>query len=260
MRPDMFKVIVERPRWGSRMHSGDGRQFWNSEDAPSRLGMKRGHPSRKWLNENLAPLRRYLVRQAGRPWNDVYSEICAVIDTRSTVKQHVRSHIPDFVAIDTKLIGGEICVSSYGWRGSAHVPLRDVTAPLYVHPASGLLMRNAERIAYVARRRAAAKRKQAEVEARRRILSPREQLHRVNGVWYYVRLGCLPEPREEVRIVRGERRTVLICQQRWDALCKAYVSMRDRMCGVALYGERGLYAMTKRQLGSRELRRYGLRQ
>src|ERR1700704_6226031 len=44
MRSDMFKVIVERPRKGSRVRwsSGD-RRFLNSEDAPPKLGIRRGH-------------------------------------------------------------------------------------------------------------------------------------------------------------------------------------------------------------------------
>jgi hypothetical protein len=253
----MFKVIVERPRWGSRMRSGYGRQFWNSEDVPSHLGMKRGHPSRKWLNENLAPLRRYLVSQAGRPWNSVFSEICAAIDTRSTVKQHVRSHIADFVAINTKLIDGEIFAC--GTYVTEYVPLRDLNAPLYVDSETGVLHRNTERITFKERSRREAKRKQAEIDASRRILSPFEQLHRVHGVWYHVRLARLSAPRKGVVIVKGERRTCITYETRWDVLRKAHVSMRDTTNGPALYGERGLYAVSKRQLASRELRRYGLR-
>ena len=34
----------------------------------------------KWLNENLSALRRYLVRNVGRPWSKVYGEISAVLD------------------------------------------------------------------------------------------------------------------------------------------------------------------------------------
>jgi hypothetical protein len=72
MRDDMFKVIVERPR---RIHSnaykGDGRAFRNREDGPSRLGMNKGYDDRKGLNENLAPLKRFLERQVNRPWDKV---------------------------------------------------------------------------------------------------------------------------------------------------------------------------------------------
>lgn len=88
MRNDMFKVIVERPRLvNSNGYSSDGRRYRNNEDAPAFLGMKRGYGRRKWLNENLAPLQRYLAKQVNRPWGKVYSEIRATIDGRSTVQQ-----------------------------------------------------------------------------------------------------------------------------------------------------------------------------
>ena len=60
MRDDMSKVIVERPRWGSRMGTREGRRYRASEDVPGKIGMTQGYTTRKWLNENLAPLRRWL--------------------------------------------------------------------------------------------------------------------------------------------------------------------------------------------------------
>lgn len=257
MRADMFKVIVERPRLGSRVRwsSGD-RRYLNSQDAPPKLGIRRGHLRRKWLNEHLGPLRKFLGRQVGRPWDAVYSEICAVIDNRSTVKQHVLSHIPDFVAIDTKLVEGRV----YGptWR-SPFTPLRDLTQELYVDPVTGVLRRNDQRITSGQWRREQEKRKQAEIEARRRTLSATEQLHRVDGLWYYVRLARLPEGRKEVRVANGQPRETVVYDKRWDVLLKADVSSKDRTTSRDLYGRPGLYAVAKRQLGSRELRRYGLK-
>src|SRR5258708_10574361 len=100
MRKDMAKVIVERPRRG-----GDGRVNrrpipW--EDAPKQESVGRSHVLTgrdKSLSDNLAPLRRYLERQVGRPWNKVYSEICAKLRRDSPLQRHLLSHIEDFVAI-----------------------------------------------------------------------------------------------------------------------------------------------------------------
>jgi hypothetical protein len=102
MRADMFKVIVERPRW-------------RSTDAPSVKLKKDRDQDRKFiglnrhvheqadywksLNENLAPLVRFLRKQRGRRWDDVFSEICAGLDSGSTVKMHVRMHLEDFVLV-----------------------------------------------------------------------------------------------------------------------------------------------------------------
>ena len=258
MRADMFKVIVERPRSGSRVRwsSGD-RRYLNSEDAPPKLGIRRGHLRRKWLNEHLGPLRRFLVRQAGRPWNAVFSEICAVIDNRSTVKQHVRSHIEDFVAIKTKLVDGKIYET--GGYSAVYTPLSEARQPLYVDPETGVLMRNQERVTRAKIKREQMKRRRAEIESRRRVLSGLEELHRVHRVWYFVRLALLPMSRKEMRLVNGERREFVIHEKRWDVLCKAYVSSKECNKCDGLYARHGAYAVAKRQLGSRELRRYGLR-
>jgi len=254
----MFKVIVERPRSGSRMRwSGRTRRFLNSEDAPAKIGMQRGHYSRKWLNEHLGPLRKFLGRRVGRPWDSIYSEICAVIDTRSTVKQHVLSHIEDFVAVKTKLVDGK--VYEIGSYSAVYTPLSDARQPLYVDPQTGVLMRNQERVSWQRKRREEARRRQAEIEARRRILSPTEQLHRVDGSWYFVRLAVLPDARKELRVVNGQRRELFVYEKRWDVLRKSDVSSRDRTMSRELYGRHGLYAAAKRQLGRRELRRYGLK-
>lgn len=41
----------------------------------------------------IGALERYLTRQVGRPWDVVYSEICAIADLRSTVQWHLRLHL-----------------------------------------------------------------------------------------------------------------------------------------------------------------------
>lgn len=99
MRADMFKVIVERPRWGSRGAASP--KLRKDKDPHKQIGLKRHAweqaPFKKGFNENLAPLVRFLGRQVGRRWDDVYAEICDRLDTGSTVKMHVRQHLPDFV-------------------------------------------------------------------------------------------------------------------------------------------------------------------
>jgi hypothetical protein len=106
MREDMYKVIVERPRRGKYGYAGAAR-LRNDIDGPMRLGMRAGYGYRA-LNENLAPLRRFLHAQIGRPWNKVFSEICAGIDRRNTVQQHIHQHISDFTAIDVDVRNGRL--------------------------------------------------------------------------------------------------------------------------------------------------------
>ena len=135
MRPDMAKVIVERPR----RHAGLTRRGRTlaPDDQPAHQGMRARHV-RNWggkeLNENLAPLRRYLERQLGRPWHKIYAEISAHLRPTSAVQQHVRDHLRDFVAIAPRRI---------------HAPMRQRPGtdiwpqPFYVDRRTGLLCRTA---------------------------------------------------------------------------------------------------------------------
>lgn len=103
MRYDMKKVIVERERIKDH---GDGKYHRKPKygiTGASHEGMKRPHKYKyggKSLNENLSPLRRYLESKVGCNWDDVYSDICANLSVSSTIDQHVRGHIWDFVAKD----------------------------------------------------------------------------------------------------------------------------------------------------------------
>src|ERR1700760_2116860 len=96
MRPDMFKVIVERPRGGGGWATKQ-RIVWN--DDRTKVPMNRNRS--KSLNENLAPLRRFLRRSVGRPWNAVFSEICEGLSVRNPVQKHVRDHLKDLVLLHT---------------------------------------------------------------------------------------------------------------------------------------------------------------
>ena len=54
--------------------------------------------------------------QIGRPWNKVFSEICAGIDRRNTVQQHIHQHIRDFIAIDVGVRNGRLVDLAADWR------------------------------------------------------------------------------------------------------------------------------------------------
>lgn len=143
MREDMFKVIVERPRWGSR-HAPKSKLRYDKSPGRKRATGRRmvmehsGYT--KCLNENLAPLKRYLHKQVGRPWDKVYSEISQHLDTSSTVKQHVRDHLTDFILITvTHDRDGGIVAMSGGW--SRPTSPEHWWAELYVDPQDGLIKR-----------------------------------------------------------------------------------------------------------------------
>src|ERR1700674_5320268 len=112
MREDMARVIVERPR--IKVFNCRKGRYQDWDDVPSHQGMRRAHAlrgDRKQLNENLAPLRRYLEGQIGRPWSKVYSEIAQNLRVDSAIQQHLRDHLRDFVAVKPRRI-------ARGWHPS----------------------------------------------------------------------------------------------------------------------------------------------
>ena len=131
----MFKVIVERPRRGGswlREHPLPK----PDESSPKWQPMGRGRGT-KTLNENLAPLERWLRRQVNRPWDKVYSELSGVVSVRSAVQQHVRQHVPDLVALHVHELDGVLHEQGRWGRFS---PLgRWGRDRLYVCPRTGLL-------------------------------------------------------------------------------------------------------------------------
>jgi len=169
MRSDMYKVIVERPRsrgWKDSRIRRTRRQFdW---EGPSHAGIRQG-VGRPHLNENLNPLRRFLHKQVGRPWNKVLSEIAANIDRRNTVQLHVYAHINDYIAVNVEWKNG----AWFNRLEPDRAPYRrglSMRQPLYVDPRTGLIRRNKEYESYRRDYRARLAAQEAEIDQRRRPL------------------------------------------------------------------------------------------
>ena len=269
MREDMAKVIVERPRIVDyRPRKGRARPL---EELPKQLGMRRSQQERhgeKVLNENLAPLRRYLERQVGRPWDKVYSEIAARLRADSTVQQHVRDHLEDFVAIRPR----RGVLASYRWGDGLWYEA------LYVDPRDGILKRT-DRLPEVKARRRQQRQQKSALE--RIELSKTCQLRRMNGIWYEITLAPLPEPEYElfvqVRNVHFRRYKLNGSLTENEVSTQRLVSppVFDVATGQAVYAGPEIdtetawrwyrrdhpdrrYAVAKRQLSRRQLRRHGL--
>jgi hypothetical protein len=257
MRNDMYKVIVERPRsWKGGDRSAVQRR--DDLDGPMHLGMRAGYAGR-FLNENLAPLRRYLRAQVGRPWNKVRSEISAGIDRRNTVQQHIYQHIDDFIAIDVDIRDGRLVdlrsPDRYGTR------FRGLSQELYVDPHSGLIRVNKEYRAWRDRIDEQREQEQAQLIARRRILNDRTVLLRLDDLWFEVTLAQLPPDRVVEREIGGERKRKVVVERRYDIVLRREVSRYDESVErERVYGSRELYAVSKRQLSKREMKAHGLRE
>ncbi len=271
MREDMAQVIVERPRI-KPFNSRKGRRQ-ALDDLPTHEGMRRAQAlrgDRKQLNENLAPLRRYLESQVGRPWNKVYAEIAARLRVDNTVQQHVRDHLRDFVAVTPRR-------NISGWRAPIGGGLW--WQRLYVDPVTGLLCRTDKLPEERARRRA--RRNKVATPIERVPLSEDRELRLIDGLWYEVRLAPLPEPvyrvRREVRklpyVSHSSRSRFFDAEMNVGRLMTPPV--RDVVTGTMIEVGPAIddarswdtyrraspdrhYAMAKRVLSRRELRRHGL--
>lgn len=255
MRGDMPKVIVERPRRGGgwlrkgRLLPGDDLTL--SEFEVRSRDRKRGYHTKE-LNENLAPLKRFLEKQVGRPWNKVWSEVCANLKPSNTVQQHVRDHIPDFVAIKTSLRDGEVWVHD---RFALKL-LKESYTKLYVDPKSGLVRRNKHFTAWQGVRRKAGAIQAKERDARMRVVSAEEQLHLLDdGGWWEVMLANVPTAVEERKTRHGVHRVTFELGVHDVVLCAGLSALRRE----ELYGRPGVYAAAKRQLSKKEMRALDLR-
>lgn len=249
MRDDMSEVIIERPRKNSRARYPRATRRRENQIArldPERLrhveGIKRaltggvGKKYKKYLNENLAPLRRYLMRQVNRPWNKVWSEICALLRPDSTVQQHVRDHIDDFVAIKTFMKDGAVWVagdSVFRKPGA----LKESRVQLYVDPRSGLLRPNKYFKTQSQQRRELIRERALHM----REVRPNVQVQRFgeHGWWEVV---LAPTKLAWWEIVHAKIDVVLTAQL-------------SPLRPYELYGRHNVYAVAKRQLSRREVAR-----
>ena len=105
MRKDFIKVLTERPRAGGNRNAPNLERLdnltrnWEDYDetgALNRNGL--GRKKRYWRDSKeftdlLSPLKRYIASNVGRPWDDVYSEICATLKANSVQGNHLREHV-----------------------------------------------------------------------------------------------------------------------------------------------------------------------
>ncbi len=197
------------------------------------MSMRRG--GTKHLNENLAPLQRFLKCRVGQPWNAVYSEICANLRPTSAVQKHVLDHLWQMVYIhvvkvDGKLFGhdryGVKELASYWWT------------KFYVCPDTGRLC--------VLPRQPRHPKKPANPDVV--VLADDSQLRRLGGIWYIITLAPVPATGQALMAARD---VVLgrVLSSFGDARQRSH-TLRE------LYNRHDRYAVAKRQLGKRDLRRY----
>lgn len=232
MRKDMPRILVERSRTG-----GFGKTFWDrsepDEESPTREGMRWPHRyNTRNLNDHLSPLTRFLEANVGHPWDDVYSEIRRNVDIRTILGHHLIEHVKNYVSTQTE----------DRWRFARFIVV------------DGLLQRNMQSYAY---RKFPSYRTPPNPDE---IVKPDEKLafQRIDGIWYIIHLA-------EVRKAEINSRDVLtrykVVDEKiiWNEDRTAPLRKEPRICMQdASYPAHGLYAVSKKQCNTQELRRAGL--
>lgn len=232
MREDMAKLLVERPRLNGGMKFPRGAEgAWRRvplDERPRCESLKktwhRQGGSLKMLNENLAPLYRFLRSRIGRRWDEVYSEICQRINRDCAVQLHIWQHLMWSVIrnpVDLERLG------RYGSRNS-----------FYVDPATGLLQEIPNRWS-----------KRSWNESRRAAIEPLtvvfagRHYKQIDEIWYEIEFAPIPD-----------------YGQIWEAILRKWIILKKGSDAEQrnelrwLYGA-SVYAARKQQIGKHEIRR-----
>jgi hypothetical protein len=264
----MKKVLCESPR----THSADGyhdvRQKENRgdlEDLPYFQGMRRPYQDyTKDFTDHITPLIRYMWSCVGRPYDEVWSEICQTVPNGNLMDQHLLGHARDEIEINTYMVGDEVFCHGTSRYGSIR------SKGLYVDPRDGIIRSSVEDrhslYGYKDKTIYTWHRGYHYVKGEDGILRPATSPWRdprtnhmtikpldddtdallLGGIWYMVTYAQVPPARIVAFIVDGETKRKIVPEQRMDAVLRTNVYSDD------------WYYVTKHQMTSNELRKHGL--
>jgi len=248
----MSKVIVERPRRGGG-YVRKGREL-DLDQQVSNQGMRKPYIkgyNYKELNENLAPLYRFLQSKLGFRWDDVYSEICENIRVTSTVQEHIRVHVKQMVA--TKI---SIDDNGEPWDMDGRPGKLSATpyVKYWVDPRDGILKLNNAKT-YKQLNREAQDELVKKLTESSRSLPGGIELRKARGIWYQVEVAPVPaRSKREVISPDGIVHYYDTGGSAYDVILhkKVYISWKLGSPYAATY------CVSKRHLSRAELRRYGI--
>jgi hypothetical protein len=237
MRSDMATVVTERPRSGGRLKTPKGSKREYQREVRNEAESHREKIRQKWgwehkqFTDVLGPIYGYLLSQVGRPWNDVFSEICQHLPANSLNTSHVRDHIKQFVEINV------IMIDDYPHDTEGHSITNRGRYPFayYVHPETGILCKLKQK-QWITRK--GYKKPKAGINVPG---EPLKQYHCIDSIWYILTLKPAPK--------YSSHRT-----QEYDIGYKCRLDYNER---VKIYGG-DLVSMDKRQLNGKEVKKAGL--
>lgn len=229
MRSDMTHVVTERPRHGSRASSDKTHrklhkdEFDLDDHGPARAPCRM---TDKEFSDLLGPLRGYLRKQVGRPWNKVYSELSQHLDKRSVSGRHIWTHVGFEVEVELHAVMGANKKIFHEPRFGRVLPITG----LYVHPVNGLLCQGPARRRY---------RYEKPTDPDAIELDSLNKLEKRDGVWYHI-----------------ERKKVVTYRDVWRRV-DAF-DPHSELEKFTIFDKDTFPLVRKRQLGTKELRERGL--
>ena len=240
MRPDMQQVIIERPRggrfrdnrkWGKRLayvpdcdYEGEAKFVSSSAS--------RQYADPKHFSDFLSPLKGFLRKNLGRPWDKVYGELRRGLDTRKVTGMHVFDHLKYMVTTDCFVDENRVVRKSV--RGFE-------VDGFYVHPRTGLL-----RFQEVPRDREAVKEQLMEELEHEVSIDRTTSYRKLEGNWYLV----------SHHFYRLDSSNYLPV---WDVALRCHVQLRQGLNRVAVRKRQCSHAEIAKILARIEARRKEIR-
>jgi len=134
-----------RRGWHTKKMKGYDKKFKpnNFENAHQHESIKFMHASgTRYFNDNLEPLKRYLLSKVGKNWNKVHGELCSKLNKTTISGLHVFNHLFDYVALNTFTEGKRVYYLSYG--GKTEITSSSYSPRFYINQKTGQLMKARE--------------------------------------------------------------------------------------------------------------------
>lgn len=209
MRSDLAQLLVEHPRHNAgeyyRVHRRKANR--DPEEASTKEGMRRLYVERKQFGEYFAPVKGFLRKNVGRPWDRVFSELSASLSGGGAVIDHVKLHVlRDFVILQPRWCDGVACYPPHSFAGFRARPMpitQQFNGGFYVDRQGVLRQARPE------------PRKRHKRKASGIAIDEQSSYYKINEVWYRVWFRGLPPAGP------GEPPIYDLVLQRW-IRCKHY--------------------------------------
>ena len=239
MRKDLKHKVVEPGRRGPREDYPRHKKDF-SEDAPKFEKIYQGNDWKRERGFGMTAVTRSLEKQVGRPWNDVWSEICSQADSRSFRGWHLRKVVKWNIIFDAISEDGKVYHSSWGYGNRLEL----YPGTLYVCPETGILKsydRPKEKIKYSPWR------------VEKKLIDETSGYYKLRGIWYYLEIEEIDK--------EDYRQNVLLWktapQEKIDEWAGTYWGGRKYL-SRCVFGKPNIFIKVKRQLNKRELRNLSL--